>query len=479
MTSSSLTIEAGHGPNPTAQGASYSSNSNSISFPSSAHPVSTSTGGSNNSGNGSGSSSNNNNNNHINPNSQSKITTSTATNAGDRPLAHENNIFHAHRQNHNSSKLPAFRFADLKKDALVLPSLLQHMPPSPVSPNPAQNTGDNSNNESLHDAHDQNQRIPGSLPSTLHPQSQHSAQHQHQHQQHPGNRSNGHTTADKPASLETPPSATQFSHHHTKPQIQSQIARTSTIPARSATTPSHPSTGSKRPASYPDSPRAVRNSSAIASQSASTATPVAKRRLTTSGAAEDAETLTSVDSASASKSSRLRATGTHDPAENSTKEWAQGQRELLLPRTVDSSKSDEKKKSRPPVSYRAPNITSAAGGGRPVIPPIRAFRTSGQRKSLVLDMHTRRTSDESFTEDITDPNQRDRTLRALEGREDDYSQVTPPDSADATTDNENTAEIFMNIAREESAHRQTEERGVREDQSAIVSIFFLDSWAKE
>lgn len=90
-------------------------------------------------------------------------------------------------------------------------------------------------------------------------------------------------------------------------------------------------------------------------------------------------------------------------------------------------------------------------------------------------MHTRRMSDESFTEDITDPNQRDRTLRALEGREDDYSRVTPPDSAaDATADNENTAEIFMNIAREEPARRQ-EERGAREDQSAIVCIYTLIS----
>lgn len=91
-------------------------------------------------------------------------------------------------------------------------------------------------------------------------------------------------------------------------------------------------------------------------------------------------------------------------------------------------------------------------------------------------MHTRRMSDESFSEDnITDSNQRDRTLRALEGREDDYSRVTPPDSADATTDNENTAEIFMNIAREEPAHRHLDEREMREDQSAIVCDLILQA----
>ena len=42
--------------------------------------------------------------------------------------------FHDHRLNHSASKLPAFRFADLKRDTLGFPLRLQNMPPSPVSP---------------------------------------------------------------------------------------------------------------------------------------------------------------------------------------------------------------------------------------------------------------------------------------------------------------------------------------------------------
>ncbi|KAK4217997.1 hypothetical protein QBC37DRAFT_369532 [Rhypophila decipiens] len=452
MTSAGFAIEMGHGPSPTATTTAPAPSYNISSM----HPVSTSAAASRSSSSINSGSSNTNKNkkntgNCPPPNTAPAPgnTNPNNTNANTPSLGHENSTFHAHRQNHNSSKLPAFRFADLKKDALVLPSLLQRMPPSPVSPNPAQNLNTvPDNQENPQDA------------NHLHPTNQ----HQHQSQQHPSHPNNAQTIADKPVPLERPPSsATRISH-----QPKSQILRTSTIPTPSATTSFNPSPGIKRPASFPDSPRIVRTST-VASQSASTsaATQVAKRRLTTSGPADRVESSTSTEPALKSS----RATETSDPAEDSTKEWAQGQRQLL-PRTVDSAKLDEKKKSRPPISYRSPIVTNSAGvGGRPVIPPIRSFRSSGERKSLVLDMHTRRMSDESFSEDkITDPNQRDRTLRTLEGREDDYSRVTPPDSTDAATDNENTAEIFMNIAREESSYRQVEDRGGREDQSAISRI---------
>ncbi|KAM7202110.1 hypothetical protein V8F20_004564 [Naviculisporaceae sp. PSN 640] len=451
MTLPGFVFEAGHGPHPTISTPSYN-------IQSSTHSPGGSAAGSSNSIN-----TLSDNNEKVdgcspnptpgtvtstaNPNANTSASTTaratTATATSTSSLGHENNIFHAHRQNHNSSKLPAFRFADLKKDALIFPSLLQHIPPSPVSPNPAQNTTTApKNEESPQDAND------------LHLSNQDQEQDQ---QQHHSRNNNGHTISDNFASLKTPSSATQLSHH-----TKSQILRASTIP----TTLPNPSIGTKRPASFPDSPRILRISSTVASQSGSIATPAAKRRLTTSGPADVADTSTSTDPALKTS----RATETSGPTEDSTKEWAQGQRQLLLPKAVESAKSDEKKRSRPPISYRAPNVTSTAGA-RPVIPPIRAFRSSGSRKSLVLDMHARRMSEESFSEDnITDPNQRDRTLRALEGREDDYSRVTPPDSADATTDNENTAEIFMNIAREESAHRQMEDRGVRENQSAIARI---------
>lgn len=77
---------------------------------------------------------------------------------------------------------------------------------------------------------------------------------------------------------------------------------------------------------------------------------------------------------------------------------------------------------------------------------------------------------------MSNSTQRDRALRALEGRrDDDMSRMTPPDSATAASDNENTAEIFMNIAREDPAPRPAQTRN--EDQSAIVSRFLSGVFA--
>ncbi|KAK0722751.1 hypothetical protein B0T26DRAFT_739877 [Lasiosphaeria miniovina] len=460
MTSSSFAPEAGHGPSNTGITAHCTSSGSSTSGPS--------------------------------------VSISTAkTNANSNNLAFrsDGNVFHAHRQNHNSSKLPAFRFADLKKDAIVLPSLLQHIPPSPVSPQPAHDSTlsspgspdrhDGTSLQTQRDAHDQNQRIPGSsFPSE-------GASQNHNYQNR--FRSGAQILPDNnPVSFETPQSAASFPQHthshnlthstHAQASPSPPRTRASTFQSPSATQTSLDgrSAASRRPASFPDSPTVAGTASAYttsAQSSSSSATPAAKRRLlTAASAANGAEPLVSPrPTLSSSRPHTVESTDTEHPAENSTEEWAQGQRELLLPKTVETAKSDERRKSRPPVSYRPPPSVVTALGGRAVIPPIRAFRSSGSRKSLVLDMHTRRVSEESFGDDITDPNQRDRTLRALEGRpDDDYSQITPPDSANAMHDNDNdtdnTADIFMRIAREDSSRRAPEEQEMAEDQSAISRI---------
>lgn len=84
-------------------------------------------------------------------------------------------------------------------------------------------------------------------------------------------------------------------------------------------------------------------------------------------------------------------------------------------------------------------------------------------------MHARRTSYDSGEESY-DSNHLDRTLMALEGRsDDDYSRITPPDSAEPIPDNENTADIFMRIAREDPARsRVADPIGSPEDRSAII-----------
>jgi hypothetical protein len=379
---------------------------------------------------------------HQHNNSAASTTTSNASN---NSFSSNNSIFDAHRQNHNSSKLPAFRFADLKKDAVLpsLPSLLQHIPPSSVSPQTNTTIDGSADGQQQQqpqpqqrDAHDQpapSQEVPGLLPDGL---------------------VNTQTPPEKSPTPETAPSKSLPPHQASPPRTRASTFQTTAVPTTTNDI-SELSIGSKRPASFPDSPSIPSNAYPHKTQSSSTVTPAAKRRLTASGLTNTAETL----------ASRSNSTATTNDDPSSTKEWAQGQCELLLPKTAEFAKSDDRRKSRPPVSYRPPNAT----GGRAVIPPIRSFRSSGSRKSLVLDMHVRRVSDDSYGEDVGDTNQRDRTLRALEGRQDDdFSQITPPDSADAIGDSENTADLFMRIAREDS-NQAPEEPERPAEQSAIVS----------
>lgn len=344
---------------------------------------------------------------------------------------------HSHRQNHNSSKLPAFRFADLKKDTLAVPTLLQ---PSSVSPQPdtANHSSDNQQpgQRQRRDAHDQtsSQHIPGSQQENLH--------------------SSGTAAQIRPDKTPSP-ETTQLPAPRSRDPSPPKPSRASTFhisTSNTTTTKPDPSPGSKRPASFPDAPSAIAAAYATRTQlPAAATTPITKRRLTASSVALGADSL---------KRSANSSTNTD---EDSTNEWAQGQRDLLLPKSFDPTKSDDRKKSRPPVSYRPP------AGAR--IPPIRGFRSSGSRKSLSLDAHTRRMSEESSGDDTTDPHQRDRTLRALEGLgDDDLSRITPPDSGNAMNDGDgdNTADLFMRIAREDTTQAQ-DERERPADQSAIVS----------
>lgn len=157
--------------------------------------------------------------------------------------------------------------------------------------------------------------------------------------------------------------------------------------------------------------------------------------------------------------------------EEITKELAHGQRELLLPKTIQRTATDDRRNSvarRPPVSYKPP-VSSNNSGGTASIPPIRSFRSSGERRrSLVLDMNVRTMRGYEGGEDYGDSNHRDRTLRALEGRRfDDASQITPPDSAGDRPDGDDSGDLFLKIAREDTLRRNADNNG--DSQSAIVS----------
>lgn len=154
----------------------------------------------------------------------------------------------------------------------------------------------------------------------------------------------------------------------------------------------------------------------------------------------------------------------------------QGQRELLLPKSLSSNTPDERRSSssqRPPLSYKAPaNIPAdQQTSSNPVrVPPIRGFRSSGSRKSLTLDMNS---GPRSFDlgDEQADSNY-DRTLRALEGRQiAGVLQMTPPASArrDGGSDGDDGGDVFLRIAREEGSRRNISENVPDETQSTVVS----------
>ncbi|KAK2679550.1 hypothetical protein RAB80_004731 [Fusarium oxysporum f. sp. vasinfectum] len=162
-------------------------------------------------------------------------------------------------------------------------------------------------------------------------------------------------------------------------------------------------------------------------------------------------------------------------SDNSPQQSPSGQRELILPKTLSRTNSDERRASashRPPVSYRPPLTSNSSTESSPStavrVPPIRSFRSSGSRKSLTLDMNSRPRFHDSGDE-VEDTNH-DRTLRALEGRGNDDALRSAPitSSRRGAFDNEDTGDVFLKIAREEASQRQTDEQP-QEDTRSVVS----------
>ncbi|KAK2050429.1 hypothetical protein LZ31DRAFT_561869 [Colletotrichum somersetense] len=387
--------------------------------------------------------------------------------------------YHAHRLSHNSSKLPTFRFADLHKQhpsiRLVLPSLLQHNPPSPVSPEPQDASNQNHTAATVTDSDfgvgittTTDTASPTALPTTSDLQ---------EHQQPPHNNSESDTNC--PQQQDTPSTSLRSAHdrrpsHRQLPQLLSPRnpspirelpesphklsprSRASTYQTASQPTPANTAISPRRPASYPVIVQSFPPHDDVSeSKTSALPTKLQTRRAAASRSRES--------NATGLKSPLVETDPTHpsdtadssprSPADRTTKDWAQGQRELLLPKTLqNSSPTDEKRRSvasRPPVSFKATAASTPTTSVR--VAPIRSFRSSGTRRSLGLDSSTSTMRSFDFGDESTDSNQRDRTLRALEGRrDDDYSQMTPPLSAEA---DDTTGDVFMKIARQEPTRR--------------------------
>ena len=389
---------------------------------------------------------------------------------------------HSHRQSHNSSKLPAFRYADLPKtgsDSTVLspsqPSLATqnhnaHAPLSPPTVSPVREPVPAGNSQSA----DQGPvAVPDPAPVTSeNPQS-----------------TTKHVEKQAATASTTAPSAvltsslTSSAFTPTTPKTASitnspprQRSRASTLQSPSSTTSVDLATQTKRPASFPETPPSA---DLALSPSSTTAVDVKPRSRRSSLSRRSNVTAGSTGPSHVLNPEHLQAVeAAQASTDNSTKDSPTGQRELLLPKALpNSSPTDERRSSlsqRPPVSYRPPLNSNTQPTTSTRVPPIRSFRSSGSRKSLVLDMNSR-TRFYDFGDDPADPNH-DQTLRALEGRSDrDFLHRSPTVTRHNTTDSEDTGDVFLKIAREESSRRVTDNALPDESQSAVVSLTLVMS----
>ncbi|KAI5465744.1 hypothetical protein BGZ63DRAFT_349451 [Mariannaea sp. PMI_226] len=470
----------------------------------------------------------------------------------------------SHRQNHNPSKLPSFRFVDrrasttignrshsddnggldetVKDDsvahasppnntlidsqtspststALSHPSLAYHAPPSPVSPNtdcrgaPVSSTSQHPSADPDPNqptaAADQTPPLSGSLdlaasdtvlvpPLTLPATAQklaHPTTHLNDAEKHfdPVPVSTflpAIASPSAPAPSPTPPSApslaaqtsatTSLSSTPSPPLLSSRSRASSCQPESSVPVSAvDPPTHARRPASLPDNSLSQDaaeppHSTPILTRPRSRRTLVSRRL---KGAASNhpplslnqerlqaaVEAAQSVQSASQSVSQP----STQSSSDRSSKDNLPGQRDLIPLKTLaSSSPPDDRRASvshRPPVSYRPPvNHNVEPSTSTPVrVPPIRGFRSSGSRKSLTLDMNSRA---RIFGDDPVDSNY-DSALRALEGRS-DQDFLTSAARRDAV-DGDDTGDVFLKIAREETSRRLPDQAAAEETQSVV------------
>ncbi|KAI1180116.1 hypothetical protein F4777DRAFT_585793 [Nemania sp. FL0916] len=346
------------------------------------------------------------------------------------PPPSRHNIVDTHRQNHNCSKLPAFRSADLSKESIAPPSLQlhhpdprrYHIPPSPVSPDSDQH----------HDP--QPDRVDQFSPRIV---------------------------------IKTEPTR----HHDSDPDIVSPRSLEPLDPVRSRAPAEQPASASlSAPAPAADAKRYLSLDNATAGSNTASV----------SSASRSTETIVTVVQARAPVPADARLENDSEPAsaglpaETTRGRSSSGQRELILSRALQRTASDDPRASisrKPPVSYKPPVRTNSSGPGVSAsIPPIRAFRSSGERRSLVLDMNLRTARTYDGGDDYGDATHHDRTLRALEGRRgDEVMQWTPPDSAGERPDGDDSGDLFLRIAREDSMQRTPDKGRIYADNPNVIS----------
>ncbi|KAI9166840.1 tRNA 2'-phosphotransferase 1 [Paramyrothecium foliicola] len=378
-------------------------------------------------------------------NALTATTTTSASNDARHGTGAPSLSLHSHRQSHSSSKLPAFRFADLKPGvttSLAHPSFVNLGPPTPVSPASA----------------------PDALPQPCEPPVAQDSQTTATHgAREPDHLQNSRTKTAPPQftspviaqiSTSSPPELTDlFSNKRsaTFPFEEPSESATHVLSPTDAAATNNPR--------RPPASRSLSGPSATAGQ----APPVHPHR------------YPSIDLAS----------GISSPPNKTSLDSPPGQRELILPKTLSQSDSpDERRASQhrsPPVSYKPPinATTNQSSNANPVrVPPIRAFRSSGSRRSLVLDMNLNFSTRPYDSTDETSDLNHDHTLRALEGRpEPDSTQSSPPppvrptQARRDTLNDDDTGDVFLKIAREENPARQVADVNTPGETTNVASRF--------
>ncbi|RGP80645.1 hypothetical protein FLONG3_1249 [Fusarium longipes] len=258
--------------------------------------------------------------------------------------------------------------------------------------------------------------------------------------------------------------------------LPSQIhSRTASLQPSSSSSVIHLSAGIKRPASFSDAhaPDAISPHQVSSTSKTRTRRPLVSRRSTAGASATGPPPSLNSERLQAIEAAQEGQFTFRSPVESSPIESPSGQRELILPKTLSRTNTDERRASasqRPPVSYRPPLSTNSSTDSSPStavrVPPIRSFRSSGSRKSITLDMNSRPRFLDSGDED--EDTNHDRTLRALEGRSDDDAlRSAPASSRRGAFDNEDTGDVFLKIAREETTQRQTDEQPSDDNRSVV------------
>ncbi|RTE72357.1 hypothetical protein BHE90_013231 [Fusarium euwallaceae] len=325
---------------------------------------------------------------------------------------------------------------------------------------------------------------PATAPATTHSNPSHPTTHHHD-EKHAGTASvSASASATIIASANTTSPTELSPTDDVSPPLLRSRSRASSFQPSSDVSVVEPSPQAKRPASVPDAPAPVQGDTLSPHPSSNknrTRRSLVSRRSTAAAASTgpplslNAERLHAIEAAQGAQGAQ----GAHASYPSSSDGGSakdspsSGQRELILPKTLSKPSSiDERRASlsqRPPVSYRPPpsNNTEPPASNPVRVPPIRAFRSSGSRKSLTLDMNSR-SRYYDFGDDGPDTNH-DQTLRALEGRADhDVLRSAPAfSSRHDAFDNDDTGDVFLKIAREEASRRQPEEQPADETRSVV------------